>query len=352
MNPSDFIPHSRPTLGDDEARAVAGVVASGNLAEGAVTAEFEQAVVGYLDLPHGVAVSSGTAALHLVLAALGVGAGDEVIIPSYVCSALLHAVAAVGAVPVPADIDPVTLNMDPEDVARRLSARTKALVLPHMFGMPAGFEEFQRLGVPVIEDCAQAIGGRRRSRPLGGFGVAAVLSFYATKVMTTGEGGMVVTRSAELAERVRDLKAYDKREDYRPRLNYKMTEIQAAMGIVQLGRLDGFIRRRREIARRYFEAFRPLPVRLPPQDPDHIYFRFVIAPEVDPAAFMRKARESGVACERPVHPPLHRLLGLAGYPAAERAYRRCVSIPIYPSLADPDVERVITVLSALLAAGR
>ena len=133
-------------------------------------------------------VSSGTAALHLALAAMGVGPGDEVVVPSFVCSALLNAVTVTGASPVMAEIDPATLNLDPQDVERRLTLRTKAVVVPHMFGLPADLDRLLALGVPLVEDCAQAIGARYRGRPVGSHGKAAIFSFYATKVLATGEG--------------------------------------------------------------------------------------------------------------------------------------------------------------------
>jgi dTDP-4-amino-4,6-dideoxygalactose transaminase len=344
----DFIPHSRPTLGEEEARAAAAVVACGQLAEGPETAAFERELGIQVGAPHAVVVSSGTAALHAVLAGMGIGAGHEVIIPSFVCAALLHAVARTHATPVPAEIDPGTLNLDPQDVARRLSRRTAAVILPHMFGRPADMEGLLGLGVPVIEDCAQSLGAVHGGRPVGSFGRAAVFSFYATKVIATGEGGMVATASAELAARVKDLKTYDKREDHAPRFNYKLTDIQAAVGRVQLRRLAAFIRRRRAIAARYRAAFQDSAARLPPADTGHIYFRYVIDIGADCTGFIRRVAQSGIGCERPVYIPLHRLLKLDGFPRTEQAWRQCVSIPIYPSLTDAEVERITDVVSGLL----
>src|SRR5512143_1781945 len=190
-----YIPHSRPTLDEEEARAAAAVVASGHVAEGPAVAAFEQELAALIGVPHAVAARSGTAALHLVLAAMGIGPGDEVIIPSFVCAALLHAIKYTGAVPVLADIDPATLNLDPRDVEQRLSPRTRAVILVHLFGLAADLPRFLGLGVPIIEDCAHCIGGIHGTRRLGAFGQAAVFSFYATKVIATGAGGMVTTGS-------------------------------------------------------------------------------------------------------------------------------------------------------------
>jgi len=343
-----YIPHSRPTLGEEEARAAAAVVASGQVAEGPAVAAFEQELAAHIGVPHAVAASSGTAALHLVLAAMGIGSGDEVVIPSFVCSALLHAVNYTGAEPVLADIDPATLNLDPGDVERRLSPRTRAVILVHMFGLAADVTRFLGLGVPIIEDCAHSIGGIHGNRPLGSFGQAAVFSFYATKMIATGEGGMVTTSWPQLADRIRDLKSYDKKSDYRLRFNYQLTDIQAAVGRVQLAKLGGFISRRREIARRYRAAFQDLSVRHPPDEAGHIYFRYVLDTGTDCSDVMRRATQSGVGCDRPVHTPLHRLLGQPGFPHAEKAWRQCLSLPVYPSLTGADQERVIKVASGLL----
>lgn len=343
-----FISHSRPTLGEEEATAAAAAVASGQIAEGPEVEAFEREVAGFLGVRHAVGVSSGTAALHLALTAMGVGAGDEVVVPSFVCSALLNAVAAAGAVPVLADIEAETFNIDPADVAGRLSPRTKAIVVPHMFGLPADLDRLAAFGVPLIEDCAHAIGAEHRGRAVGSVGQAAIFSFYATKMMATGEGGMVATGSSDLAENVRDVKTYDKKKDLRRRFNFKMTDIQAAIGRVQLRRLAGFIRRRREIAERFRAALQGFPVGLPRPEPGRIYFRFVVDAAADAAALVRQARGRGIGCERPVHTPLHRLLGIEGFPRAEAAWRRTVSLPIYPALTDEETERIIAVVSGLL----
>jgi perosamine synthetase len=248
-----FIPHSRPTLGDEEARAVTEVIQSGHIAEGEVVARFEKAFAGKMGVQDAVTVSSGTAALHLALLAMGIGPEHEVIIPSYVCSALLHAVQYVGAQPVPAEIDPLTYNIDPDDVKKRITTRTKAVIVPHMFGLAADLERLLKLDVPIIEDCAQAVGGTYHQKPLGTFGDAAIFSFYATKMIATGEGGMVTSKSPKIIARVRDLKTYDGKAADRVRYNYKLTDVQAALGEVQLARLDDFIEQRRKIAWRYFE---------------------------------------------------------------------------------------------------
>jgi perosamine synthetase len=338
-----FIPHSRPTLGEEEMRAVSEVIKSGQIAEGEVVKRFEKSFADKMGVREAVAVSSGTAALHLVLLAMGIGPADEVIIPSYVCSALLNAVQYVGATPVLAETDPLTYNMDPEDVQRRITLRTRAIVVPHLFGLAADLDKILKLNVPVIEDCAQAVGATYHHRPLGTFGVAAIFSFYATKVMTTGEGGMIIANSPQITEQVKDLRTYDEKQTYRLRYNYKMTDFQAALGEIQLTRLDDFIKSRRKIARQYVKHFEPLDLKLPAGNAEHIYYRFVVGMQADCAAFVRELVENGVGCARPVFLPLHRQLNMKGYPVTEKTWKTALSIPIYPSLHTKEVEQIIDV---------
>ena len=337
----DIIPHSRPTIGSQEAKAVSKVIESGYIAEGEVVEQFEAACAKFLGIDHAISTNSGTSALHLTLLAMGVGTGDEVIIPSYVCSALLNAVNYTGATPVLADIHPDSYNLNVTDAKKRIKECTKAIIVPHLFGRAADMEPLLKLGVPIIEDCAQSIGSTYNRCPVGTLGEAAVFSFYATKVITTGEGGMIATNSEKIAARIRDLKAYDKRRDYMIRFNYKMTDIQAALGIAQLKQLGPIIRRRREIAARYNRAFKSLRLKLPPDDPGQIYFRYVLGLRADSDPWIEKLARLGIICERPIHVPLHRNLKLGGYPTTENAWRQSLSIPIYPALTNEEVSRII-----------
>ena len=336
-----FIPHSRPTLGTEEIKAVSKVIASGHIAEGAVVKEFEQKFADYLNVKHAVATNSGTSALHLALLALEVGPGDEVIIPSYVCCALLNAVNYAGATAVLADICPNTYNLDAADVKKRLSSRTKAIIVPHLFGMAADLNPLLALDVPIIEDCAQAVGAVYNQRPVGTFGVAAIYSFYATKVITTGEGGMVVCNAKDIAERIRDLKTYDQKDDYKIRFNYKMSDIQAVLGLAQLEKLNAILRRRKAIAEQYTRAFKVLDLNLPPDDSGQIFFRYVIGLKADSKPGIEALSRKGIGCDRPVYLPLHRQIKLKGYPVTEKAWKNSLSLPIYPSLSDEAVTRVI-----------
>lgn len=348
----DVIPHSRPTLGGKEAKAVSAVIRSARIAQGEKVKALEEAFSSFLRVSQAACTSSGTSALYLVLAAMGVGPGHEVIIPSYVCAALLHAVRLAGAAAVPADIDPNTYNLDPEDVRRKISKKTRAIIAVHLFGMTADMDALLSLGIPIIEDCAQAVGGTRDGRLAGTMGRAAVFSFYATKVMTTAEGGMVVSDSRALVEKIKDLREYDKKKDCTPRFNYKMTDVHAAIGLVQLRRLEGFIAKRRIIAGFYRRAFDGTRLGLPPNDPGHIYFRYVLGLNRDAGPVIRALREKGIECARPIYRPIHDCMGLKGYPESQTAWRRSLSIPIYPTLRRADIDRIIAAVRSLPGARR
>jgi len=350
-NSLSVIPHSRPTLGKEEIRRAVEVIESGHIVQGEKVREFENAFAARIGVNAAAAVSSGTAALHLALLGMEIGAGDEVIMPSFVCSALLNAVRYTGATPVPADINPQTCNLDPADVKKRITVRTRALIVPHLFGLPADLKELCKLNVPIIEDCAQAVGSTYKNRPVGVFGHAAIFSFYATKVMTTGEGGMIISGSKGLINRVKDLREYDNCQEYKIRYNYKMTDIQAAIGLSQLARLENFIQRRRTIAEKYYRAFKSCGMQLPPRDPGHIYFRFVIKPITRAADWIEKATEKKITCSLPVHKPLHRLLKIEGYSNTEQAWQQSISVPIYPSLTEKEHDRIIDMV-VNLAEGR
>ena len=339
------ISHSKPTTGELEVEAATRVLMSGNLAQDAEVAAFEAEVAALAGKRHAIAMSSGTGALHLAVVSLGIGSGDEVVVPSYVCTALLHAIRAAGAHPVVCDIDPHSRNIDVARAKECLSPQSKAIVAPHMFGLTLDVSELAALGLPVIEDCAMALGGECRGAPAGGVGDLAICSFYATKVISSGgEGGMVLTDDESVATLLRGLREYDGLPAVAVRHNYKMTELAAAIGRVQLRRLPLFIAHRRRLAARYSRAFEGA-VGIPPAPTGHIYYRYVIHVDGEDAAdaLMAALEEDRIHARRPVHSPLHRELGLddSGYPQATRAHAGDVSLPIYPGLDDCGVDRVI-----------
>jgi dTDP-4-amino-4,6-dideoxygalactose transaminase len=271
------------------------------------------------------------------------------VIPSYVCDALHHAVRRVGATPVLADADPATLSLSAKDAEARITARTRGLIVPHAFGFATDLAPFLALGVPVIEDCAQALGARVEGKPAGAAGTLAVCSFYATKLLTTGEGG-AVAGPAPLVARVRDLRDYDEREDLAPRVNAKLTDVAAALGRSQLARFDTFLARRRAIAARYRARLAGAPCALPSDvGPRHVFHRFVVEIERPIEAVQAALAARGVAARRPVFRPAHRALGLSGFPESDRLWQRALSIPCYPALTDAEADTVVEAVREVLA---
>jgi len=337
-----IIPHSRPIIDEEDIKAVSDVLASGMIAQGEKVKEFEEALAGFVGSRFGVAVSSGTAALHLALLGLGVGAGDEVIMPSYVCSSPYFATLHAGAVPKVVDIDLSDFNISPSSVRKQISSKTKAIIVPHMFGTPAELDELLEFSVPIIEDCAQSLGAEYRNRKVGSIGDLSIVSFYATKMMTTGEGGMVLTNNSDLYAKIGEVRDYDAKPLTRVRYNYKMTDFQAALGLSQLRKLPFFIARRREIASLYTSQFSEYNIKIPHgfSHKKSIFYRYVVM--VDNAERVQKrAKANGVTCEKPVYEPLNKSLSVFKCPNADIAYEQVLSIPLYPSLSATEIEYLL-----------
>ena len=344
------IPHSRPTFDESDVFSVSKVIRSGRIVQGEVVEKFEKKVAKFIGLDGAVATNTGTSALHLSLLAIGIKKGDYVAIPSFVCAALLNAVKYVGAHPLLVDIDPETYNIDFRDLKKRIKKSTKAIILPHQIGLPADIDEILSLGIPVIEDCAQAIGAVYKGKKAGSFGKLSCFSFYATKVLSTGEGGMVVSDSKNLLKKIRDLRGYDNKKNHTVRYNYKMTDIQAAMGIAQLKKLNAFLLKRVNIAKRYsseLQKFCNVPsVRY--KDRKHIFFRFPIQIRGSVSKALDFFSERGVICARPVFKPIHKYLQINGFPNTDTAWNNTISIPIYPSLTDKETGKILDVLKLYL----
>ena len=251
-----MIQHSKPYLDETDINSVINVMQSGYIAEGDLVKKFEKQVSRYIGVNDGIATNSGTSALHLALIALKIQKGDEVIVPSYVCTALLNAIKYVQASPVITDVNVDEGNICVQDIKNKITQKTKAIILPHMFGLAADIHEIQELGIPIIEDCAQSIGAEYHDKKVGSFGELSIFSFYATKMICTGEGGMILSNSKELLERIRDLHNYDFKPDYKVRYNYKLTDLQAALGISQMNHLPHFIKKRQQIAGIYNKEFK------------------------------------------------------------------------------------------------
>ena len=347
-----IIPHSRPAIGPDDIRAVTEVLRSGHVAGGPAVVQFERGMAAYLGLLGAVAVTSGTVAIELALRALGVGPGDNVILPSYLCSAPWLAVQRVGAQARIVDIDPETYNLDPQKVRKARTSRTRAVIVPHLFGLPADLTALQALDIPLIEDCAQTLGAMEQGRPVGTVGLLTVCSFYATKLLCTGEGGMVLSHDADLLERVRALREYDQAPSLNAAaFNCKMTDLQGALGVAQLNQLGTFLDQRAGLAAVYRESLSAELFTLPtvPHGRTHSYYRFVVRPKGlhsadEFTAYLSRVAHRGVQCRKPVFRPLHSYLEVTECPASDEADRSALSLPIYPSLTESEVRQASQIL--------
>lgn len=336
-----MIPHNQPSITREEIKAVAEVLRSGQISQGPYVAKLERAVAETLGKEFaGIAVNSGTTALYLALKYLGVSKKDKVIMPTYVCSAPLNAIFLLGATPVLVDVNSNDGNISFEETVKKLSLRVKAIVVPHMFGMPADMNKLLTLGIPVIEDCAQAIGATLKGKLVGSFGQAAIFSFYATKMMTTGQGGMVVSKNHKFIDQIRDYREYDFRPSYMPRFNFQMTDVQAALGLIQLKRLNKFIARRKQIAKFYSEmlvgkSYITLPTETTGQK--SCWYRYVIRADESMIKQIEKRLDlAGIQTIVPIQTfeLLHRYMKLApkDFPDAENLAKTTLSLPIFPDL--------------------
>ncbi|MDH7513867.1 MAG: DegT/DnrJ/EryC1/StrS family aminotransferase [Clostridiales bacterium] len=343
------IPHSRPFIDKDDIMAVSAVLASGQIAQGKKLKEFEDAVAAFIGTKYAVAVSSGTAALYLALRALQIGYDHEIIVPSYVCSSPFWAIKLIGAQPKIVDIDLSDFNISASEVKKNITPKTKAVIVPHMFGCPAEIDELIDIGIPIIEDCAQALGAEFKNRKVGSFGTISVFSFYATKMITTGEGGMILTNNQRLVERIKEIRDYDKRSLEILRFNFKMTDLQAALGISQMKKLKNFIEKRRRTASLYSKNFKSSMLRLPVEAANRksTYYRYVVLTK-ERKSLQEFARIRDISCERPVWKPLHRYFKTTGYPNSDFAYKYALSIPIYPRLTQMEKKYLIREIALIL----
>jgi dTDP-4-amino-4,6-dideoxygalactose transaminase len=330
--------------------AFAAVLEDGRFVFGPNVAAFEEEAAAYLGVPAAIGVANGTDAIVLVLDAMGIGEGDEVICPAFTFFATAEAIARRGATPVFADVDPQTLNLDPADVAERITPRTRALMPVHLFGRPAPLGPLADLGVPVVEDAAQAFG----APGIATTGVASTFSFYPTKnLFGLGDGGLVAVTDEELGERVRMLRFHGskaKKEFEYLGYNSRLDEVQAAALRIFLRELDGWNAARREAAARYAELGLGDLVEIPPDEPGHVYHLFVCrSPERD--RIRAALTEAGIGNAQYYLPPLHlqpalRYLGYAegSLPETERAAAENFSVPLWAGISPEQQERVVEVV--------
>ena len=361
-----------PAVGDDELREIAEVLASGYLTQGPKVAEFEQAVAAWVGSRHAVATTSATTALHLTLAALNIGPGDEVLVPDFTFPATANVVIQQGARPVLVDIDPATFTIDPEDLARRITARTRAIIPVHAFGLAANMDAVNEIaalhGLKVIEDAACAIGSTYHAHPCGSLGTAGCFSFHPRKAITTGEGGMVTTDDDELADRLRLLRNHGGiRSAGRftfeaPGFNYRLSDVLAAMGVAQMRKLEVLVAEKRRLAGLYDHRLRLLDGVRRPVTPDgfgHVFQSYVVLLDerIDRDRVIETLREQGIETTLGTYalhaePFFAKTYGWrpGELPESYRAYRQTLTLPLYPGLRDGDVDRVVAALAAVLAA--
>ncbi|EWS53615.1 MULTISPECIES: DegT/DnrJ/EryC1/StrS aminotransferase family protein [unclassified Methylibium] len=388
MTAPPFLPFALPEIGEEEIAEVVDTLRSGWVTTGPKARRFEQDFAAFLGDPslHAIAVNSATAGLHLALEALGIGPGDEVITTTHTFTATAEVVRYLGADVVLVDIDPATLNIDPARVEAAITPRTRAIIPVHYAGLAADMDAIltlaRRHGLKVVEDAAHALPTTCGGALVGTLASdATVFSFYANKTITTGEGGMVVTRDPELAKRVKVMRlhgisrdAFDRftaktpswhYEIVAPGYKYNLTDIAAALGIHQLQRARGFQQRRATIAQRYRAAFADLPVQLPPEpEPGqlHAWHLYVLRLGDDAPlardAFIERLFELGIGVSvhyipLHLHPYWRERYGLdaAQFPHSQHAYERMLSLPLYTKMSEADIEHVIAAVRQLLLQG-
>ena len=336
-----------PELGEEELAEVRAVFDSGALTMGPKVDELEALVAAACGVEHAVAVSNGTAALHVAVLALGIGPGDEVIVPAYTFPATANVVRLAGATPVLVDVDPATFNLDLGRVYEAVTPRTKAVLAVHLFGRPLDWEALQSAVPPdvtLLEDAAGALGARWRGMPCGGLGAAGCLSFHPRKIVTTGEGGAVTTNDGELAAAVRRLRHHgiEGTDIATPSTNYRLADILCAVGIPQLRRLDELLAERTRIADGYTERLRDL-VDVPSADQGdvHGWQAYVIRLDRRVEA-METLRAEGIEVQIGTY-ALHHLSAYRDqgpFPGADAAFERALALPLHSRLTDADLDRV------------
>jgi dTDP-4-amino-4,6-dideoxygalactose transaminase len=377
------VPFHRADVGEDEIAAVAGVIRSGWLTMGARTVEFEHRFAEYVGATHAVAVSSGTAALHLALEAAGIRSGDEVLLPTNTFTATAEVVTYLGAKPVLVDIDPRSLNIDLCDLQRKITSRSRAVIPVHLAGLPCDLAEIGEVasqhGLRVIEDAAHALPATYAGTKIGAISELTAFSFYATKTLTTGEGGMITTENEDYARRMQMMRLHGIARDawkrysadgswayevLEPGFKYNFTDLQAALGLVQLAKCDAMARARETIARRYsgaFESVEAVEVPAMPRDRTTSWHLYILRlnPEqlrIERDRFIRVLDDRGVRASVhfiPLHlqPAYQRGYGyrLGDLPQAEREYRRSLSLPIYSGMREEEIEHVIWAVSDVVS---
>ncbi len=378
---SRLLPYSRQTVDEEDIASVVAVLRGEWLTTGPAVERFERAFAAATGVREAVAVSNGTAALHAAMHAVGIGPGDEVILPPLTFAATSNAVLYQGGTPVFADVDAETLLLSPAQVRARLSRRTRAIVAVDYTGQPCDYQALRAIageaGIPLIADACHAVGGSYRGAPVGSLADLSTFSFHPVKHLTTGEGGMVTTNDGVLAAKLRIFRNHGITSDHRQRertgtwhyemvelgFNYRLSDLQCALGHSQLRKLPGWVSRRRAIAERYTDAFDCLPGLIPPKvraDCEPAWHLYVVRLELEQLRGGRaevfralRAENIGVNVHYPPVPwhPYYQRLGYArgNWPVAEAASERVLSLPIWPGMSDADVEDVVVAVEKVLS---
>jgi perosamine synthetase len=347
---------ARPDVGEEELAEIEAVLESGQLTMGPKVDELEGLLAGACGVEHAVAVSSGTAALHLAILALALEPGDEVLVPAYTFPATANVVALSGLRPVLVDVDPVTMNLDLEQVAAALGPRTRAVLAVHLFGRPLDWEALQAAvpdDVVLVEDAAGALGARRRGRPCGSLGRMGCLSFHPRKIVTTGEGGAVTTDDEDLADAIRSMRhhGWSAGDMPAPGVNYRLADVLCALGIPQVRRLDELLAARTALAAAYTERLRGI-VATPAADEGDVHGWQAYVVRIDRRDEVLAAlRDRGIEAQIGTY-AVHRLGAYAGqgsFPGADEAYERALALPFHGQLSEDDVDRVCEDLTSLVS---
>ena len=366
-----MIPINAPQIGKEEIEAVVKVLESGvlthGLGAGPIVTKFEKKFAKFMGAKHAIAVNTGTAALHLALAAANLKTGDEVILPSFTFVATAEVVVMAGAKPVFVDVNPETYNISPEKIEKAITKKTRAIMPVDLYGLPADMQPIKEIaekhGLLIIEDAAQAHGAKYKGKPPGAFADAACWSFYASKNITTGEGGMVTTNDDELAEKMRFMRSHGEKEKYKSLMlghNYHMTEIQAAIGCVQLEKLPKFSEKRRKNAEKLtsnLKNSRKLKLPTEPKGYQHSWYLYTVrlknSKEKERDEIVEKLRQKGIDAQVyykcPIHlMPYYSKFGKYHLPETEKAAVQVFSLPVHPGVTDEQADYISeTVLHVL-----
>ena len=357
-----MIPAAKPIIGREERKAVKRVLKSGMLAQGPEVAAFEKEFSNFIDAEHCIAINSGTSALHLALLAAEIQSGDEVIVPSFSFAATANVVALTGATPVFADIDENTFNLDPRSVESLISPKTRAVMPVHLYGQPAQVDEFTKIcekyGLLLFEDAAQAVGASFDGQQVGTFGIAGSFSFYPTKNMTSGEGGMVATNDPEIARKIKLLRNQGMEKRYANEIvgfNNRMTDIHAAIGRVQLKKLSDWTIARQKNAAFLTANLRNVITPIVIDKAVHVWHQYTIRiTDQNRDNFSEQLKKRGVGSGVYYPTPIHQLPSFSqatDLPTTNRVSQECLSLPVHPSLSQRDLEKIVQSVNVVAKAG-